>query len=300
MNFIVFGVAGYIAPRHLQAIKEIGGNVVACYDPHDNVGIMDSFFPKAKFFTEFEILDRYVEMLMLEKEIRIDYVSICSPNYLHDSHIRYALRIGANAICEKPIVLNPWNIDRLIKREEISSGKVNCILQLRQHTEMIRLKQKYSLDLSKKVNVELNYVTSRGAWYMRSWKNDVRKSGGLVTNIGVHFFDALIWLFGEVLSYELESYSELHVKGVLKLKRANVKWFLSINEDDLPFKEREEGIRTYRTFTIGDDSFNFSKGFTDLHTDVYRSIIDGNGNTLQDAKSAIDIVSKIRKEIYGF
>lgn len=298
-NFILIGSAGYIAPRHMQAIKDNGGNLIASYDPHDNVGILDSYFPESNFFTEFEILDRFVERTRLEKNINIDFVSICSPNYLHDSHIRYGLRIGANVICEKPVVLNPWNVERLIEREELTSnGKVNCVLQLRQHEEMKRLKEKYSSPL-RKINVKLEYITSRGNWYLASWKNNIKKSGGLVTNIGVHFFDSLIWLFGEVESYSVTQSKERTISGVLVLKNAKVEWTLSIDENLIPPAEKLKGKRTHRVFKIGEDEFDFSHGFTDLHSKVYKEILDGNGNTLKDAFPSIKLVSEIRKSVYG-
>ena len=298
-NFILIGSAGYIAPRHMQAIKDNGGNLIASYDPHDNVGILDSYFPDSYFFTEFEILDRFIEKIKLEKNINIDYLSICSPNYLHDSHIRYGLRIGANVICEKPVVLNPWNVERLIEREGLTDEcSVNCILQLRQHEDMRRLKEKYSIT-SKKIEVKLEYITSRGNWYLASWKNNVRKSGGLITNIGIHFFDSLIWLFGEVESFSINYSDEKTVEGLLTLEKAIIQWTLSIDESLIPKSEKEKGKRTHRIFKIGEDEFDFSQGFTDLHSRVYKEILEGRGNTLKDAYPSIKLVSDIRKSIYG-
>lgn len=298
-NFILIGSAGYIAPRHMQAIKDNGCNLIASYDPHDNVGILDSYFPDSYFFTEFEILDRFIERIKLEKNINIDYVSICSPNYLHDSHIRYGLRIGANVICEKPVVLNPWNVERLIEREDLTENcNVNCILQLRQHKEMRKLKEKYS-SYNEKVDVNLEYITSRGNWYLASWKNNIRKSGGLVTNIGIHFFDSLIWLFGDVEGYSIKYSDEKTISGHLILERANVQWTLSIDENRIPKREKECGKRTHRIFKIGEDEFDFSQGFTDLHSKVYKEILEGRGNTLKEAYPSIKLVSEIRKSVYG-
>ena len=295
-NFILIGAAGYIAPRHMKAIKETGNNLIAAYDPYDGVGIMDSHFPDAHFFTEFERFDRHVEKLK-RSSIKIDYVSICSPNYLHDSHIRYGLRIGADVICEKPLVLNPWNVDALIELEEEYNNKVHTILQLRHHEAILELKDKIANGPADKIyDIDLTYITSRGNWYYTSWKGDESKSGGIASNIGVHFFDMLQWIFGPMQSFSVNEKTRDTNSGTLKLKQANVNWYLSINSDNLPDQAKKEKLTTFRTLSIEGESIEFSKGFTDLHTVSYQKILQGFGYGLKDAKNSIEIVSQIRNK----
>ena len=295
-NFTLIGAAGYIAPRHMKAIKETGNNLIAAYDPYDGVGIMDSHFPDAHFFTEFERFDRHIEKLK-RSGTKIDYVSICSPNYLHDSHIRYGLRIGADVICEKPLVLNPWNVDALIELEEEYNNKVHTILQLRHHEAILELKDKIANGPADKVyDIDLTYITSRGNWYYTSWKGDESKSGGIASNIGVHFFDMLQWIFGPMQSFSVNEKTKDTNSGKLKLKRANVNWYLSINSNNLPDQAKQEKLTTFRTLSIEGESIEFSKGFTDLHTVSYQKILDGFGYGLKDAKNSIEIVSQIRKK----
>ena len=293
-NFVLIGAAGYIALRHMKAIKETGNNLLAAYDPYDGVGILDSFFPKASFFTEFERFDRHLEKIKRSGTI-IDYVSICSPNYLHDSHIRYGLRIGADVICEKPIVLNPWNIDGLIELEKEYSNNVYSILQLRHHQSIIDLKEKIDHAPKDKIyNIDLTYITSRGQWYHSSWKGDETKSGGIATNIGIHFFDMLQWVFGPVQNISVDIKTSDTNSGSLNLLRADVKWYLSINSENLPKEAKEKNISTFRLLKIEDRQIEFSKGFTDLHTISYQRILEGNGYGLKDAKTSIEIVSQVR------
>lgn len=300
-NFAITGVAGYIAPRHLKAIKETGNNLIAAVDPHDSVGVLDQYFPNASFFTEIERFDRHLEKLRREEpENKIDYLTICSPNNLHDAHIRLALRIGADAVCEKPLVLNPWNLDAL-KELEHESGKKNYnILQLRLHPSVIALKEKLQNKnqvSSYKHQVELTYITSRGLWYDYSWKGEISKSGGIATNIGIHFFDLLIFLFGKVKNSTLQVSESRKMKGILELENADVEWFLSIDFNDIPDKEKKEGKRTYRSILIDGEEFEFSDGFTDLHTKVYQDILNGNGFAIEDARPSIELVYKIRNGI---
>lgn len=293
-NFVLIGAAGYIAPRHLQAIKDTGNNLVAALDPFDSVGILDSYFPKADFFVEFERFDRHIEKLK-RQGTHIDYVSICSPNYLHDAHIRFGLRHGADVICEKPLVLNPWNIDALSDIEQETGRKVFTVLQLRLHESVIALKKLVDESPADKIfDVDLKYITSRGNWYRYSWKGDVTKSGGIATNIGVHFFDMLTWVFGNVLENNVAFHLQSKAGGKLKLERANVNWHLSIDENDLPEDVRDAGSRTFRSIMIDDQAFEFSKGFTDLHTICYQNVLDGHGFRLEDTKKAIEIVNQIR------
>lgn len=293
-NFALIGAAGYIAPRHMKAIKETGNNLVAALDKHDNVGILDSYFPDCHFFTEFERFDRHIDKLRRTGQ-KIDYVSICSPNYLHDAHIRFALRNGADAICEKPLVLNPWNVDALIDMEKETGRKVFTILQLRHHPSIIELKKRIDNNrTSDKFTVDLQYITSRGNWYHTSWKGDLAKSGGVATNIGIHFFDMLIWIFGEVQKAELEKLTESYCSGVLHLERARINWFLSIDYNDIPHNLKEAGKRTYRSLKIENEEIEFSEGFTDLHTTSYREILNGSGFGLEVAKKSIDLVHSIR------
>jgi len=296
VNFALIGAAGYIAPRHLQAIKDTGNNLLAALDRFDSVGIMDSYFPHADFFTEFERFDRHIDKLKRNGQ-KIDYVSICSPNYLHDSHIRFALRHGANAICEKPLVLNPWNVDALIDIENETGKKVNTILQLRLHPNIIQLKKEIEAAPADKIfDVDLTYITSRGKWYHHSWKGDESKSGGIATNIGIHFFDMLLWVFGEKKEVTVESYEDDKASGILKLKRANVKWMLSINENNLPDEVKAKGKRTYRSLTMNGKEIEFSDGFTELHTNSYKEIIAGRGFSLNDARPSIELAYQIRNQ----
>ncbi|CAN5382042.1 Gfo/Idh/MocA family oxidoreductase [soil metagenome] len=294
-NFALIGVAGFIAPRHLQAIKDTGNNLVAALDKFDSVGIMDSYFPKADFFTEFERFDRHLEKLRRQGQ-KIDYVTICSPNYLHDSHIRFALRHGADAICEKPLVLNPWNLDALSEIENETGQRVYTILQLRLHPAIQQLKKEIDLaPKNKKFHIDMKYITSRGNWYHHSWKGDESKSGGVATNIGVHFFDMLMWIFGNLIDNKVEAVEEDHASGTLELERATVKWFLSINADHLPQEVKNEGKRTFRSLQIEGREIEFSDGFTGLHTKCYQQILDGNGFGIKEAHASIDAVYKIRK-----
>lgn len=294
-NFALIGGAGFIAPRHLKAIKETGNNLVAVLDKHDNVGILDSYFPNADFFTEFERFDRHLDKLKRQNE-PVDFISICSPNYLHDSHIRYALRLGAHAICEKPLVLNPWNIDALEQIEQESGKKINTILQLRLHSSIIQLRKKIKEGPKDKVyDIDLKYITSRGHWYNSSWKGDISKSGGIATNIGIHFFDMLMWIFGKVKNISVSLASDVHAAGTLELEHAHVNWFLSINYNDIPAEVRAKGKRTFRTLSLEGEELEFSEGFTDLHTQSYEEILKSNGFTLQDAKPSVEVVHKIRE-----
>ena len=294
-NFALIGAAGYIAPRHMKAIKETGNNLLTAMDPSDSVGIMDSYFPQSHFFTEFERFDRHIEKLKYDENIFLDYVSICSPNYLHDAHIRFALRSGADAICEKPLVLNPWNIDKLQKVEESTGKKVYNILQLRVHPSIKELREKILVGKTDtKYDVELTYITSRGNWYNTSWKGDESKSGGVATNIGVHFFDMLSWLFGKLQHVIVDKKNLNTVAGFLEFENARVKWCLSTDPDYLPTEIKEKGQTTFRSIIIDGEELEFSSGFTDLHTLVYKDILEGKGYGLTDARTAIEIVYKIR------
>nr|WP_299034726.1 Gfo/Idh/MocA family oxidoreductase [uncultured Tenacibaculum sp.] len=296
-NFALIGAAGYIAPRHLKAIKDTNNVLVAALDKNDSVGILDSYFPKADFFVEFERFDRHIEKLKRQKNIQLDYLSICTPNYLHDSHIRMALRRGADAICEKPLVLNPWNIDALEAIEEESGKKINTILQLRLHPSIIALKEKITSENKKeKYDVDLTYITSRGNWYDVSWKGDESKSGGIATNIGIHFFDMLSWIFGNVQENIVHLREKDKSAGYLEFEKARVRWFLSIDEKTLPKNIQEIGQRTYRSITINNEEIEFSQGFMDLHTVSYQEILKGAGFGLSDARSSIEIVHKIRNK----
>lgn len=293
-NFALIGAAGYIAPRHMKAIKDTGNNLLAAYDPYDGVGIMDSYYPDADYFTEFERFDRHVDRLK-RNDSKIDFVSICSPNYLHDSHIRFGLRSGANVICEKPIVLNPWNIDALQEAEKDSGRNVYTILQLRHHEAIKALKKKVEEGPSdKKYEIDLTYLTSRGNWYYTSWKGDHEKSGGIATNIGVHFYDMLTWVFGGLKSQTVHLHSHDRASGIMHLEKADVRWFLSINYDIIPDKEKLEGKRTYRSITVDGEEMEFSQGFTELHTVSYDAILKGDGYRIGDTSEAIRIVHDIR------
>lgn len=295
-RFALIGAAGYIAPRHMRAIKETGNDLTAALDPFDSVGIIDSFFPQADFFTEPERFDRHLDKLRRKGDgSKIDFVSICSPNYLHDAHIRMALRNDANAICEKPLVLNPWNLDGLEEIETESGNNIYNILQLRHHPSIIALKEKFDKLPDDKIHdIELTYITSRGKWYFYSWKGDVTKSGGIVTNIGIHFFDMLSWIFGEAKGNTVHLMEENKAAGILQLKKANVKWFLSLDKNDLPEQAVKNGLPTYRSITIDKDELEFSGGFTDLHTVSYQSILNGSGFRISEARNSIQIVHGIK------
>ncbi|MBI5219644.1 MAG: Gfo/Idh/MocA family oxidoreductase [Bacteroidia bacterium] len=293
-NFAIIGVAGYIAIRHVKAIKDTGNNLVAALDKFDSVGFLDSYFPDTDFFVEFERFDRHIEKL---KRIgtHLDYVSICSPNYLHDSHIRFALRIGADAICEKPVVLNPWNIEALQEIENETGKKIHNVLQLRLHPAIIELKNKIATGPKDKIyDIDLTYIASRGNWYMFSWKGDEHKSGGIATNIGVHFFDMLTWIFGDVKENRVHILKPDTAAGFLFLERARVRWFLSIDNNVLPEECKMANKRTYRSIRIDGDTFEFSEGFTDLHTETYREIIKGTSFGIEQTKKSIQTVYDIR------
>lgn len=296
-NFALIGAAGYIAPRHMRAIKETGNKLVAALDPFDSVGIIDSFFPEADFFIETERFDRHIDKLRRKNENKIDYISICSPNYLHDAHIRLALRNQADAICEKPLLLNPWNIEGLVDIEKESGKKIHNILQLRQHPVIIDLKNKFDkLPNDKKHNINLTYITSRGKWYYYSWKGEKSKSGGIVTNIGIHFFDMLTWIFGKAQSSHLHLMQPNKASGLLELEKANVSWYLSLDNNDLPKNATDNNLSTFRSITIDDEEIEFSGGFTDLHTLSYKNILEGNGFGIEDARSSIEIAHTIRNQ----
>lgn len=294
-NFALIGASGYIAPRHLKAIKETNNNLLTALDKFDSVGIIDSYFPDSAFFIEIERFDRHLEKLKYDKNTELDFMSICTPNYLHDAHIRMALRRGADAICEKPLVLNPWNLDALQMMEKESGRRIWNILQLRVHQSIIELKEKIDTAPKDKIfDVDLTYLTSRGNWYYTSWKGDVTKSGGIATNIGVHFYDMLSFLFGNVKENIVHLHTHDRASGYLEFDRARVRWFLSINYDLLPKEIKAKGQRTYRSITIEGEELEFSGGFTDLHTRVYEGILNGHGYGLEDARQAIEIVHNIR------
>ncbi len=293
-NFAIIGVAGYIAVRHLKAIKETGNILLAALDKFDSVGFIDSYFPDADFFVEFERFDRHIDMLKRSGK-KVDYVSICSPNYLHDSHIRFALRNGVDAICEKPLVLNPWNIDALKSFEEETGQKVYNILQLRLHPSILALKKRIDEGPKNKIyDIDLSYITSRGKWYHYSWKGDEHKSGGIATNIGVHFFDMLTWIFGGVKTNTVQILKNDKAAGYLELEKARVRWFMSIDYEDVPAQYKAKGQRTFRSITVDGAELEFSGGFTDLHTQTYQSILQGNGYGLEDARPSIETVFSIR------
>ena len=296
-NFGIIGVAGYIAPRHMKAIKETGHQLIAVLDPNDSVGILDSWFPEAHFFTEFERFDRHIDKLRRANHGKqLNYLSICSPNYLHDSHVRFALRSNTDAICEKPLVLNPWNIDGLIDLEKDTGRKVHTILQLRLHPAIRAFREKVRLsNPGQKFDVDLTYITSRGNWYLQSWKGDEKKSGGIATNIGVHFFDMLHYLFGALQQNTLHHYSPTKAAGYLEYQKARVRWFLSVDVSDVPAEARAAGQRTFRALTANGESLEFSDGFTDLHTLSYQEILAGRGFGLEDNRVAIETVAQIRQ-----
>lgn len=292
-RFALIGAAGFVAPRHMKAVKDTGNVLVAALDPNDSVGVIDSYFPDADFFTEFERFDRHVDKLRRKKK-KVDFVSICSPNYLHDAHIRFALRSEAHAICEKPLVLNPWNVDALAEIEAETGSRIHNILQLRLHPSIIALRDKISRAGSATHDVNIAYITSRGHWYHSSWKGELSKSGGIATNIGLHFFDVLSWVFGAVGSSTVHLNRADCAAGCLQLKNARVRWFLSINAEHLPDAQKRKGQRTYRSITLGGNEIEFSDGFTDLHTESYRHILSGGGFGLEEARSAVETVHRIR------
>lgn len=297
LNFALIGAAGYIAPRHMKAIRDTGNILVAALDPFDSVGIIDSYFPDAQFFIEPERFDRHLDKLRRKGEGKVDYVSICSPNYLHDAHIRMALRNEAHAICEKPLVLNPWNLDALEEIEHETGKRIYTILQLRLHPAVQALREKVlSADPGKVFDVDLEYITSRGKWYHYSWKGQIEKSGGIATNIGVHFFDMLSWIFGDVKDNVLTQHTHDRAAGRLTLEKARVSWFLSINAETLPNEVKQQGKTTYRSLTIDGQEFEFSEGFTDLHTQSYKHILEGNGFGIADTRASIKIVHDIRMQ----
>ena len=295
-NFVLIGAAGYIAPRHLQAIRDTGNRLAAALDRSDSVGILDGYFPDASFFTEFERFDRHLDKLQRgDASEHIHFVSICSPNYLHDAHVRFALRAGADAICEKPLVLNPWNIDGLEQMEALTGRKVHTILQLRLHPAIQALRSAIQGSVhSTKHEVDLTYITSRGQWYQHSWKGDERKSGGIATNIGVHFFDMLHFIFGKVQANRVHLRDAERSAGFLEYERARVRWFLSVDAGDLPDAQRASGQRTFRSITVDGQEVEFSGGFADLHTESYRQILAGEGFGLAENRCAIEAVAAIR------
>tara|TARA_R110002167_G_scaffold3623_4_gene17655 strand:+ start:16219 stop:17172 length:954 start_codon:yes stop_codon:yes gene_type:complete len=297
-NFALIGAAGYIAPRHMKAIKDTSNNLITALDPNDSVGIIDSHFPEAQFFTEFERFDRHIDKLRRANQGNaIDYVSITSPNYLHDSHMRFALRSGADAICEKPLVLNPWNIDGLIEIEKNTGQRVHTILQLRLHPSIIALREKVKSDHSgNKYEVDLTYITSRGNWYLQSWKGDEKKSGGIATNIGVHFYDMLHFVFGKLQANVVHYSSPTKAGGYLEYDHARVRWFLSVDVNDVPPAIRAVGQRTYRSISANGEEIEFSGGFTDLHTRSYEEILAGRGFGLEQNRIAIETVASIRNQ----
>lgn len=293
LNFALIGAAGYIAPRHMKAIRDTGNRLTALLDPYDGIGIIDSYFPEADYFSEPERFDRHLDKMRRAGDSKIDYVSICSPNYLHDAHIRMAMRNQADVICEKPLVLNPWNIDALAEIENETGKRINNILQLRLHDSIRQLKEETEKRNNEFFDVDLTYITSRGHWYHHSWKGDVSKSGGVATNIGIHFFDMLTWIFGSVEQSVVHVHNNQKAAGFFRLKNANVRWFLSIDENDLP-DEIKGQKRTFRSIRVNGSEFEFSEGFTELHTESYKQILAGNGFGLEDARRSIEMVYNIR------
>lgn len=295
-NFALIGAAGFVAPRHMQAIHNNDGRLVAAVDPHDSVGILDRYFPDCRFFTEVERFDRHLEKLRRRPDDeRVSWVSVCSPNYLHDAHIRLALRVGAHALCEKPLTINPWNLEQLMELEQEYDQKVYTVLQLRVHPALKALRERLVAQRGQRRHqVQLTYMTRRGAWYLYSWKGDESRSGGLAMNIGVHFFDLLLWLFGPVQSSVVHAQSPTRTAGALTLQHADVQWMLSIDANDLPAATREAGKPAFRSLTIDGDEVEFSDVFGDLHTDVYRETLAGRGFTLADAQPSIQLVHQIR------
>lgn len=298
-RFALIGAAGYIAPRHMKAIQEVGGKLVAAYDKSDSVGIIDSISPDSEFFTEFELFSHYIYQLQRNPKTKVDYIAICSPNYLHLPHIVLSMKMGCDVICEKPLVLSEADIEEIKLVEKETGKRLYNILQLRLHDSVTKLKEKIVNELKanplKQYNCEIQYITSRGKWYQESWKGDFNKSGGIATNIGVHFFDLLYYLFGEPESNIREFQGSHSAKGKLTFPNANVNWFLSVNSDDLPEEVKGEQP-TFRAINIGDELVEFSKGFTDLHTLSYREILAGEGFGVDDAKACIKMTEAIRKQ----
>ena len=294
-NFALIGAGGYIAPRHLQAIQDTGNRLVAAVDKNDSVGVLDRYFPQTHFFTEIERFDRHLEKLRRQPDsAAVDYVSVCTPNYLHDSHIRLALRVGAHAICEKPLVVNPWNLDALQEIESETGRRVHTVLQLRLHPSIIALREKLRALPARQADVSLTYVTRRGPWYQMSWKGSEEKSGGLAMNIGVHFFDLLLWLFGPVTGSSVYLRNSRRVSGTLNLERARVRWYLSIAEEDLPRGHIEAGKPAFRSLQVDGEEVEFSEGFGDLHTKTYEAILAGNGFGLEDARPSLNLIHQVR------
>jgi UDP-N-acetyl-2-amino-2-deoxyglucuronate dehydrogenase len=294
-NFAIIGVGGYIAPRHLRAIRDTGNRLIAAADPKDSVGILDQYDFNVKFFTEIERFDRHLEKLRRGPVTeRMDYLTVCTPNYLHDAHCRLGLRLGADIICEKPLVINPWNLDALQDLEQETGHRINTILQLRVHPELVKLKKRLRLKTSRQSNVILTYITGRGNWYQTSWKGHIEKSGGVATNIGIHFFDLLLWLFGPAYDVRLYHSDAYRMSGYIELERAHVSWFLSVDPDDLPLAHAAEGKSTYRSITVDGKEVEFSEGFTDLHTRVYEETLAGRGFRIEDARLSIELTHRIR------
>ena len=297
INFALVGAAGYIAPRHMMAVKDTGNNLIAAVDKNDSVGIIDSYFPEADFFVETERFDRHLDKLRRTGTHKVDYVAICSPNYLHDAHIRLTMRNDAHAICEKPVVLNPWNVDALQEIERETGKNIYNVLQLRLHPSIMALKEEIDNGPKDKVyDIDLTYITSRGRWYHMSWKGDVEKSGGVATNIGVHFFDMLTWIFGGVKENIVHLNEKDKAGGYLELNNARIRWFMSLDDKDLPNEISAKGQRTFRSITVNEKEIEFSGGFTDLHTRVYENVLNGTGFSMEDARTSIEIVHKIRNE----
>ena len=294
-NFALIGI-GYIAEKHLRAIKETGNELLAALDPHDSVGILDEYFPNCEYFSDHARFERHIAKAQFQNTSnKIDFFSICSPNYLHDSHIRLALNSGANVICEKPLVINPWNLDLLEKLEETSKLSIFTVLQLRLHPEILKLKREQQLSKTKK-DITLSYISARGKWYQHSWKGNIEKSGGILVNIGIHFFDMLLWIYGPVKHFEVYEYSDIKASGYLELANANVKWFLSIDKSDLPKNVIEQNNSTYRSITIDNKELEFSQGFKNLHTEVYREIFLNGGNRISESRPSIELVYKLKNE----
>jgi UDP-N-acetyl-2-amino-2-deoxyglucuronate dehydrogenase len=295
IRFGLTGAAGFVAPRHMRAMAAVGGDLIAAIDPHDSVGVLDTYFPEAKFFTEFERFDRYVDNIARRGE-GLDYISICSPNYLHDAHSRHALRSGCNAICEKPLVINPWNIDSLADMEHRTGRRLFTILQLRLHASIIELKNRIATNnRDRRHKIDLCYITSRGNWYHSSWKGNEARSGGLATNIGIHFFDMLMFIFGRARHSEAHLREASRAAGFIECDNADVRWFLSIDSNDLP-SDRDPTKRTFRLLSIDGEEFEFSEGFNDLHTRSYEEIVAGRGFRIEEIRPATEFVSKFRTD----
>lgn len=293
-KFGLTGAAGYVAPRHLKAIKDTGNDLTACFDPHDSVGVLDHFFPHANYFTGYERFERHLSKLALHPETKIDFLTVCSPNHFHDSQIRLGLNIGADVICEKPLVLFPQNLDLIEELENKTGKKVYTVMQLRNHPSLVALKEEIKNSPNKKHKVELTYITSRGNWYHYSWKGDEEKSGGIATNIGIHLFDLLIWLFGGVVKSEVHLADKNKMSGLLELQNADVTWYLSIDENDLPVEIRLQNKSTFRSIIVDEKEIEFTEGFTNLHTRVYEEILNGNGLGISEARPSIQAVYNIR------